>query len=87
MTVQLVPDEVVTVKYAAVLVRQPLRELAAMVARYPGSYDHERHMEEANRLLDAALDHAVAGVAANPPRTACVVCDGLGCEFCPAVGA
>lgn len=85
MTVQLVPDEIVTIKYAGILVRPPLADLVATAAKYPKSYDRERLMEEADRLLDAALDHAASGVAANPPRTSCVVCDGLGCEFCPSV--
>jgi hypothetical protein len=85
MTVQVVTEETVTIRYAALLARAPMRELAATAKRYPGSYSRERVMEEANRFLDAALDHAVAAVAANPPRTSCVVCDGLGCEYCPGV--
>ena len=43
----LVPDDVVTVRYAGILSRPAMRELAAMRSRYPKSYDRERFFAEA----------------------------------------
>lgn len=79
-----VPDDVVTIKYAGILARPLLRELAETAARYPRSYSRERVMAEADAILDAALDEAAAGVV-KYPASDCIVCDGLGCEHCPKV--
>lgn len=82
----IVPDEVVIVRYAAILARDSMRELAAMREKYPRSYSRERVMEEADRILDMCLDNAATVVAEYPVEAdPCIVCDGRGCEFCAAV--
>ena len=83
----IVPDEVVIVRYAGILARDSMRELAAMSSKYPKSYSRERVMEEADRILDMCLDNAETVVAEYPPEEGkpCVVCDrtdGHSCEFC-----
>lgn len=86
-TTNIVPDEVVVVRYAGILARPAMRELAAMKVKYPRSYSRERVMEEADRILDMCLDNAATVVAQYPAdeARACIVCDGRGCEFCAAV--
>jgi hypothetical protein len=87
MTTWRAPDDVVTIRYAGILARPGLRELADLAARYPRSYSRDRVMAEADAILDAALDEAADGVAKFPASSMpkCVVCDDLGCEYCPKV--
>lgn len=83
ITVTLVPDEVVVVRYAGILSRSAFQDLEAKRKRWPRAYSRQRYMEEADAILDAALDQAAAAVKQYPAE--CVVCDGLGCEHCPKV--
>lgn len=83
----IVPDDVVIVRWAGILARPAMQELAAMRVKYPRSYSRERVMDEADRILDQCLDNAAAGVAEFPADEdpPCIVCEGHGCEFCAAV--
>jgi hypothetical protein len=90
ITVTLVPDEVVVARYAAILSRPAFRDLEVRRERWPRAYSRRRYMEEADAILDTALDVAAATVAQYPADepakpAECIVCDGLGCEFCPKV--
>lgn len=77
----------VTVTQLAGMAAAPeLEELLAQAQAYPASYDRERVMREADRILDAALDESVQ--ALGPRRIVmCAVCQDDGCEHCPAVKA
>jgi len=68
---------------AASLAKPGLAKLLADAEKYPRSYGRERIMEEADAILDYALD--MARKVASLPAPMCVVCDGLGCEFCAKV--
>ena len=81
MATTLVPDETVRIKMAGIEARPALRDLADKARRWPQSYSRERVMEEADAILDAALDKASRALA----QADCIVCDGEGggrCEFC-----
>lgn len=70
------------VRFAGILAQPALEALLAEARRYPASYDRERVMAEADRILDYALDKAAF---VEKKRPSCVVCDGFGCEHCPKV--
>lgn len=86
-TITVVPQEAVRTRMAGRIASEALRELLALRDTYPRSYGRERVMEEADRILDEALDEAENVVAKFGPSAlpTCVVCDDLGCEHCPKV--
>lgn len=83
-TIMLVSDETLRVRNAGRIAAAELRELHDLRDSYPRCYGRERFMEEADRILDAALDEA-DGIVGSSMLPKCVVCDDLGCEHCPKV--
>lgn len=72
-------------RVAASAARSELVALLELAERYPRSWGRERVMAEADLILDKALDEAEALAMKFNVLPKCVVCDDLGCEFCPKV--
>ena len=70
-------------RYAGVIARPALLRLKLDAEKYPRSYGRDRVMAEADAILDAALDEAADTAVKFSVLPSCVVCDDLGCEFCP----
>lgn len=75
-------------RLAGIAARPGLQRLLADARAYPASYDRERLMMEADRILDESLDEARRILSRKTKRIVmCAVCQDEGCEMCPKVSA